>query len=343
MREPWELDLPEDIINEQREHKFRVGDVVSVTDHPDTLYVVNESILVDDGENTRYMYYDVSPVYDTNSGINGYGTYEESLLIFQYHDARLEEYFTEGTRQQNDLPEWRGELYNLYTICTNPDDLTNINSLYKDYINDTLPVDRMIHIIQRHSVYTRINDVIVSRGNLRRNQNRREMIKNLKLDNDSELSKLSTSVKEKILSRNTTDVNPDKIGKFEGHQIPEFTYKELLFVSELDRLDISKGEIKDHYPVKMTNLQIMGAIKEAYKNAHKMGEIKIQQHDDPDGESLAAPIKGKRLYRGESSKYDLTLTIEFWYNFDRDFIETAYPLRMNNNSERHVRDRLDKK
>ena len=317
---------------------FDVGDVVNVEDDPNRVYVVNESILVGDEKNARYMY-EVSSVYGDEDDII---TCEESSLTFQYHDLSYEEYFTEGTRIKNDLPPWRGELYNLYAVCTNPDDLTDKNSLYKDYINDTLPVDRMIHIIHRHSVYTRINDVIVNRGNTRRNQNRREMIKNLKLDSDDELSELSASVKKKIISMNTTDVDSEHNGKIKKYHIPEFTREELLFVSELDRLDISDRKIKDHYPVKMTNLQIMGAIKEAYENAYKMGEMVIQYHDDPNGESLAAPIKGKRLYRGVLSRNN-DLKIEFWYNFDRDFIETAYPLRMNNNAERHVRDRLDRK
>lgn len=42
---------------------------------------------------------------------------------------------------------------------------------------------------------------------------------------------------------------------------------------------------------------------------------------------------GVMKYERESVTYGVV--IEFWYNFDLNIIETAYPLRMNNNAKKH--------
>ena len=127
----------------------------------------------------------------------------------------------------------------------------------------------------------------------------------------NDLRYLELSVRRKINARNLNDTDLDSKNR-------KFTTLEYQFISEINKFDK-----KDIYPLDMTNLQIMGAIKEAYKSAHRAGNLKIK-FDTKDDSSLAAPDKGKRLYEGYSSKYNLI--IQFWYNFDLGIIETAYPV-----------------
>ena len=69
----------------------------------------------------------------------------------------------------------------------------------------------------------------------------------------------------------------------------EFTEQEYRFVEEIDKSDISENKFKDHFPVDMTNLQIMDASIEAYKNTEK----RVRQHEEKDDGSFLVPDKGQ--------------------------------------------------
>lgn len=275
--------------------KFRIGDVVNVCGYKD-LQSVKEIIEFTNGQ----FQYDTVPIDDEDLTYR----FEESSIEFQYHDPNYEFYYTEYAG--NGLPKWRGELYNVYTLYvdqqSHPYDGLD-EKLIEEYNNDTIPPERMQHILHDHSAYDRINDVI-------RNAGKKKVIaENLKIS-VNDLRYLELSVRRKINARNLNDTDLDSKNR-------KFTTLEYQFISEINKFDK-----KDIYPLDMTNLQIMGAIKEAYSNARKIRSRRIQPNDGSNEKS--APIKGKILYEGYSSKYDLI--IQFWYNFDLGIIETAYPV-----------------
>lgn len=273
--------------------------------------------------------YEVSSVYGDEDDII---TCEESSLTFQYHDLSYEEYFTESVR--NGLPAWRGKLYNFYMFYHDFDGHKDLDFNHmEDYNNDTIPPMFMEHILAEHSIYCRIDVVLKSSENIGKIERRLNI-------NRSHRMHLVRSIKEKINARNFRGTNQSSVDvkskKF------DFTGEEMNLVAEIDKLDIvvKNGQriLEDHYPVDMSNWQIMDAIKEAYLNASKTSGVIMQSVRDRRGDEENAktgkviePVKGKRTYRGESKKYGLV--IEFWYNFDLDLIETAYPIRMNNNAK----------
>ena len=85
-----------------------------------------------------------------------------------------------------------------------------------------------------------------------------------------------------------------------------------------------------HYPVYMTHYQIMHAIKEAYGTARKTSGRRMHTEPDKrnpkDGDILVN--EGVAEYGGYSSTFDLT--IRFMYNFDLNYIDTAFPVREKN-------------
>lgn len=297
---------------------FREGDVVSVTEnnaYPDGLYVVREVVMIDIGAATEYVY-DVSPV-ESDEEVYTFG---KSFLEFIYHDSVWEKYFADSP--QYSLPEWRGEPYNVkafsysgYYDCYDEE---------RNHNNDTIPLAYMGHILERHSVYKRIDVVFASR------EDAKEMREKLNISS-KDLYKLRRSITEKIDRLETNEAEPD-LKKETGQKI-RFTDLELALVSEIGRRDILNGEYNEHFPVQMTNLQIMRAVKEAYHAAYKISPRKLQRvcdKRDTDRYGLAkviSPVKGRILYEGISKN---GLVIRFWYNFDLDLIETAYPVRMNN-------------
>lgn len=321
-----------DYLNESTNHKepkFEVGDVVNITDHPDNAYVIKESILVNTGESAIYMY----EVNLLNGDEDRITRCIESSLTLQYHDLSYEKYFSESYRHRS-LPQWRGELYNFYICYLNIDAHGKLDKATVDeYENHTIPPKRMEHILRSHSIYDRIWDVVLNDGNSRWSSNREQIRRNLGIDDD-ELDHIAYSIRDKINARNKNDLNPANLKKADIRN-PDFTDQEYRFIDEIDKLDISKGNLKDHFPVTMTNLQIMDAIKEVYmsKELIRVGSKQIcDSKNKRADEDLDAPRLGKIHYRGHSDKYDID--IEFLYNFDYNFIETAYPIRMNNNSKK---------
>lgn len=301
------------------ESKFKVGDVVNLIDNPSMYYVVTESILIDNDIFRRYQY-EVSDIRTDDTFV-----YDESSLELQYHDSNLEEYFTEGNRQYS-LPAWHGEYYNPYALYQDPIDLrTEKNEkLVAEYDNDTLPACRMAHILRDHSVYSRIQAMLVNSGTDYKKSNVDKMVNDLNLQDELELKKLYGDVRRKIM-----EVNEDPATTIANSKIiVQFTEPELRFVKLLDEIDP-----KDHWPVNMSNIMIMDAIRDAYDNAIKDGNRQYSSSGSKTSDKPAAPNKGKMQYKGTSTRHGLI--IQFRYNFDFDIIETAYPIRTNNNSKKH--------
>lgn len=299
---------------EDIEPKFKVGDVVN-TANDSRPYVIREAIITGSRLTDRIIY-EVAPFDDEFQTFH----YQESALEFQYHDDYWDLYLNEAVR--NGLPPWRGELYNNYSF-TSPDDLEDVRTISTGYEDDTLPPIKMAHILIGHSIYSKMREMVNGGDSQSRQRYQESIMNDLKIS-EKEMNELYRSIRQKILARNMTDTPSDYKEKTKSNKIPKFTEQEYEFVQEIDKLDKD-----DHYPVDMTNLQIMDAIREAYKNTEKSGKCKRQKGQENDG-SLPAPVNGKKLYLGRSRKYDLI--IEFWYNFDLNIIETAYPVRMSSGS-----------
>lgn len=319
------------------ESKFKVGDIVKADD---VLYVISDTMYVEHVKDNRiypnYSYEctpldsinDVAETYHVLSESSQYKLIDESALEFQYHDTQWEKYFTEAAGYS--LPKWRGNFYNYFALCKEigyeDDDLDK--KFCEDYNNDTIPPACMQHILKDHSIFARIDTVI--------NNNKKNIMESMGINNPAEISELVRSIKRKFKYRNRigaegilTAVELDQGNK-------DYTPEELALVDEIDALDKdAKGKIQDHYPVKMTHVQIMEAIKEAYENARKSGGRCMSSEPDkrhPE-EGDVTPIKGVGEYEGESTTHKLTIRI--LYNHDLNYIDTAFPLRMNNNAKKH--------
>ena len=280
--------------------------------------------MVDTG---RYVY-DVTPWSDVDKII----TYEESDLVFQYHDSLCEEIFTEKIGWE--LPPWRSRLYNFYMFYDrNWQGNLFINiDLMPDYNNHIIPPVYMEHILDEHSMYKRI-DVVLSD-----NDNREKIKAALDITDDKELESLKDDLQFKIFRRNIDGMFPEVTKDIDTRQrLRDFTPDERALAAQVDILDIvTENHVKltkDHYPLDYTNFQIMQAIKEAYNGARKIGSRKMEKVKDRRTGEKSDPIKGKILYEGISKD---NLVIQFWYNFDLDLIESAYPVKMNNNVKKHV-------
>ena len=311
-----------DVTNEPM---FRVGDVINIGDS-ETLYSIEECIEVESDFHKEWKY----KLSDTNLGYTSYipGLISESDITFRWHDNDLEKMFNESS--DFNLPSWRGEIYNFFMffdryqrVSLEPDAAVNYHEM-EEFKNHTIPPIRMWHILRSHSIFARVNDVIKSK------ENTHIIAEKINID-IVDVIRFSKDFQDKIISRNTT--NTTYGNKLKDLMIPKFTKEEEIFANIIDRLDTSNKGIKDHYPYKLTNLQIMDAIREAYSNARKIGKKKINTSNNSSDENPDASYKGKQLYEGYSGKYNLV--IQFIYNFDYDFVETAYPVRMNNNVKKH--------
>ncbi len=284
--------------------KFRIGDVVNVCGYKD-LQSVKEIIEFTNGQ----FQYDTVAIDDEDLTYR----FEESSIEFQYHDPNYEFYYTESVG--NSLPKWRGKVYNFYMFYKDPETHGTLDDeLVKEYNNHTIPPKYMEHILESHSVYDRIEVVIGSE------EKKKKLMQDLQIDK-GQLKDIAGSIHKKINARNLNELNLKDQGKLlHKPKTLVFSNQESAFVDEICKLD----DKKDIYPLDMTNLQIMGAIKEAYENAYKTGRRRMQQNKDKQTGEQNSPTRGQMLYRGESNKYKLT--IEFWYNFDLGIIETAYPV-----------------
>lgn len=295
---------------------FQAGDVVSVDGHNE-LGVVSEAVIVNTGETAKYMY-EVSPFYSDGEAC----AYEESFLEYQYHDTAWEECLM--ALETDKLPPWRGELYNSREFDWGPH-----YRWERSYFNDTIPPDCMEYILDEYSVYKRIHAVFASK------KNRKDVMEIFGIADSEALDEIIRAICNKIFNRNLSEVDSDFKKKADNKTKFEFTELELAIVSEVDRRDIWLGQSRNHYPVKMTEMQIMRAIKEAYESAHEVGKRKLQKYVSRGYRGWRdekEPEKGSVLYEGISKN---GLIIRFWYNFDLDLIETAYPIMVDNNAKKH--------
>lgn len=294
---------------------FQIGDVV---DTPDGIQVVREIIIMNDKIPMRYMY-ETSPFSDDI--IN---RYDESLLELQYHDIIWEDYFVKLL--ENVLPAWNGELYNLeLTNYRYLDDDIQEKYKYNDYYtNRTVRCDIFEYIIEDYTILNRINAVLAIKAN------RDKISKSLNIKPDK-LYEFKYPIYKKVSDRNMADIDSNYKKKIGDRRRFKFTDLELAFASEIDKLDMRFGKKVIHYPLEMTDFQIMEAIKEAYENSHRIFNRKI-------GKTYvlkyilwnnSEPINGSILFEGYSQKYKLT--IQFLYNFDLNTIEVAYPIEANKN------------
>lgn len=291
---------------------FQPGDVVNT---PDGIQAVREVIIEDTGEAAKYMY-ETSPL-DLSGTVCRYG---EASLEFQYHDTMWKEYFTESA--QNDLPEWRGELYNFdelyserfyhgriyYNSCYYWG--YEFNDMADDYSNDTLPPRIMKYILKEYTIDSRINAVLAPR------KNAEEIGKILNLKS-KELYDIRWSIMSKIHNLKKES------GSMRKSRFPDSELA--LVMSEIDKRDVIFGRARKHFPVYMTGTEIMKSIREAYHTARKISRRRIKKSFITRYvlDSKTEPVKGSALYEGESKN---GLIIQFRYNFDLGIIETAYPV-----------------
>lgn len=308
--------------------KFKTGDVVSLRNAPENiLYVVKQIIMT---EHTwkrplSYQYrYEISVLDEgmlEGSSFPAKYMCEEYYMIFQYHDVQWEKYFTESVK--NGLPAWRGRIYNLYelymTFHRRDDGFTNEAD---DYYNDTIPPKCMEHILDRHTIYGRINHVLKSDDN-------KNAVMNALHINDYKLRLMVVSLRTKIENRNGIDYSP--------YRSIKFTSEEINLAQQIDLLDTEMRNGKlvnvDHFKLELLNTDIMRMIQQAYKTATKISAREVHKSTKDRRTEIVSPqYLGKVEYEGVAR--DGTI-IRFTYDFDANVIDTAYPLRMNNNSKKH--------
>lgn len=299
---------------------FNTGDVVEViapNSSQNRICVVREPVLMELYEAVKYVYR-VSPIDSCDEVY----TYDGSSLEFQYHDATWQQYFEESI--QNALPAWRGESYNLDMLYVYSYFCVNFNRKSREeYNNDTIHPLYMKHILKDHTISGRIDVVLSCRDSVK-------VIKEKLQVNDNDLYRLERLIEDKIYARNMSDSDPKSNGRISDKAGFKFTESELSLISEINNLYISNEEFIDCFPVEMTTPQIMRAIKEAYYTARRISEVKLQRVYDRRTEmfswsdcEIIEPVKGKALYEGISQN---GLVICFWYNFDLNLIEDAYPV-----------------
>lgn len=316
-----------------RQPSFKTGDIVIIKDFPGKIqYVVKECTFTEQATRGRTcpLYSYELNILDESMADGGMipskCMCDEYSLILEYHDAQWEKYFTESVH--NNLPAWRGEIYNLLIFYTGQGSL-------EEYNNDTIPPIYMQHILNMHSISERINQVVKNSTNPRMDQNVKTIMNAMNMKSTMEVTKLGESIRKKIHDRNLADIDPSYRSTVSNKMTLAFSDLEREFVSWIDKLDIVDGIIEDHYPAEMTNSQIMKAIKEAYHNSEKYEQRKVSQvnKDKRTGETYAAD-KGYALYVGKSETYGLTIMIQF--NFDLNLIETAHPIGMNDDVVKRI-------
>lgn len=305
---------------------FKAGDVVSVTEenaYSDRVYVVREAVQVDIGVAAEYVY-DVSPLESDDEVY----TYGKSSLELLYHDPVWEKYFN-GTAG-SELPVWKGELYNFNTFYEGLFYHNRLNKIQMEqYNNDTIPPMYMRYILEKHSFYNRTDAVFYD-------YDEEAIIMNkLNIASYEKIHKLVISIQDKIDEINKADDLLSEKERSIRSDKCRFTSEEWSLINQIDLFGLKADEqgeaYTDCFRADMTNRQIMQAIKEAYHTAYKISPRKLQvvydrrenrDFGEEDGK-VVYPIKGRALYEGISKN---GLTIRFWYNFDLNLIEDAYPV-----------------
>ena len=145
-----------------------------------------------------------------------------------------------------------------------------------------------------------------------------------------QLDEIRNSIKIKINDRNKGEIDLDYKKKISNKRKFQFTELEVLAALEISKLDSLHDQPRNHFPIEMTNSQIMKSIKEAYKAAHKISKRQVRNSYITKYVlyNKVEPVKGSILYEGISKN---GLTIRFRYNFDYNVIEIAYPVIENDN------------
>ena len=100
------LDHLNESANNEEKPRFRVGDVVIVVNdilHQYNDGIVQEVVAVDNGKSRHYEYH----IAEFDRPLSGWDAYEESAVVFKYHDAQWEEYYTEMMNQHRKCVEQR--------------------------------------------------------------------------------------------------------------------------------------------------------------------------------------------------------------------------------------------
>ncbi len=220
-----------------------------------------------------------------------YEDYMDSGYLVDNIDYYLEKYYGESVR--NNLPKWKGELYSYYKIEIDYDEP---DFDYKN--NHTLPLNRMKHIIDGHSIRKRIDITCRDFESSLKND--------LRIHSKTMFESIITSIKYKIRIINGIIYNTDLGNSFTKNKL--FSNVELKLISRVDYYDKygRQNDSVDHFPYYMSDLEIMKSIREAYKTAEK----------------TSGYIQGHRVYKG---KYK-NITIRFLYDFNNGYIVTAFPV-----------------
>lgn len=232
--------------------------------------------------------------------------------------------FYEGTARII-LPAWRGELYNFMKLAPGS---------WGIYEHDTLPPEKMKHILEEHSFYRRI------RGLMSIPKMKDEIIKRMNYS-EKEVREIMASIEMKIGYYNGARSKDELPNGRKGHDNTMFSIDENKLIRAVDYCDKfmhtnDKGEItesKDHYPPYMSDYAIMKAIKEAYETAEKIEIPKKKYSTQPN----------QVLFQGTSKD---GLVIQFYYDFDYHEISTAYPVFVDTTNRpdlRHLGDKNKKR
>ena len=298
---------------------LKVGDIVTFRRGPIGQFVVSSIIEMGYGE--ELWHYELIPIYNGELDSEVCCTCGRLLLELQYHDTNWEEYFTEGTCQ-NGLPAWRGELYNFMKLP---------ETSYSLYDNDTLPTDKMKHILDKHSIYRRLESLVTSSKKNKEGISRGgtdQLILTKMNRSESELIEIKKRIMLKIRYYNGIIPKSDLPKHNTSFDFEE--QKLISIIGDYDKnviIEDEKNERKDHYPPYMSDYAIMNAIKEAYDNAEKIEE---RSH----GKTRAANPEGVILFQGTSKD---GLNIQFYYDFDYDEITTAYPVFVDTTNRPDIR------
>lgn len=311
--------------------KYKMGDVL---DGPDwdpkyrkrrlsRRYVIQECIETIKEDGSSEFSYLVNWNHSYMEGIT-YTFTEEELFDYKYTDENWCEVFTE--HMSNNLPEWRGELYNydiIYNNLTNrfePADKVTMDEYSPEKY--TLPIKQLDHIMKRHTIWWR-GTLIMNNKDKKHQEMKKHLFEKFNFNSYDEMENFFQIMCDKIVSRNRSkDMSNEQLKNFVPENKCGFTTDEINFALEIDKIDEENGRKISHFPLEMTSLQIMKNIYEAYRFCKKQGKRQIVKIADESKGSLPAPEKGKVLYRGMSQE----LIIDFWYNFDYDIIEIAYPV-----------------
>lgn len=145
-----------------------------------------------------------------------------------------------------------------------------------------------------------------------------------------DVRKLSYLIRDTIDSMNNNSDETNDVNMNVRQNRSKFSPNEVKLIQAIRDLDIDdKRNGKDYFPFYMTNVQIMQAIKEAYMNSEGISEIIIQRNHDRRNDEESDPVIGKKLYEGVSNS---GMVIQFYYNFDLNLIEDAYPVLSNSNT-----------